>query len=149
MYIYVYIYIYIHIYIYIYQKINSIFYLTVPDNKHKYVKEILTGNVLEESHTLCKYFLLLHWSCLFFPHLLNLKQYKLHNIRLFYILLFLDCITFHNAFLGPILVLRHKYNSHWIIDISNPGNGWLSVGNHIYLSIITLDWSKEIIFQIT
>ena len=32
--------------------------MTLQDNKHKSAKEIVTGNVLEESHTMCVYFLL-------------------------------------------------------------------------------------------
>ena len=41
--------------------------MTFPDNKHKSVKEILTGNVLEESHTLCKYFFVAALKLLILP----------------------------------------------------------------------------------
>ena len=43
---------------YLYIKINFIFDLNRPDNKHQPFEEIVTGNVLEESHTMCVYFLM-------------------------------------------------------------------------------------------
>ena len=86
--------------------------MTLPGNKHKSAKEIVTGNVLEESHTLCKHFFVAALKLLILPAFIKSEAIQITQYTSALYAFVPRLHFFNNAFLGPILVLRPKYNSH-------------------------------------